>query len=227
VSAGRSGTDASASKYRLYSENGSPFSAPVRVAIYAKDLDFEIVRPPGGLKSAAYHALNPTGTIPCLVRDDGFLLPESAAILEFLEDMFPARPLLPPEPELRGRVRLLQRIGELGVTVQTVDLARLAQAPKRDDQAIGDRLTKLVRALASLDAFMEGPDFAVGRTFTLADCQLGPSLFNVPIVSAQLGLGNLLAAYPKAAAYHQAVLSVPPVRRVLLEMQSASQDEVP
>jgi glutathione S-transferase len=209
-----------ASTYRLYSENGSPFSAPVRVAIYAKELDFEIVSPPGGVKSAAYHALNPTGTIPCLVREDGFLLPESAAILEFLEDKFPARPLLPSEPELRGRVRLLQRIGELGVTTQTVELLRLARDPKRDEQTVGHHLTKLVRALASLEVFMDGPEFAIGRAFSLADCQLGPALFNVPIVFSLLGLGNLLTAYPKAAAYHQIALSVPSIRRVLLEMQS-------
>ena len=98
---------------RLYSENNSPFSAPVRIAIYAKALDIEIVAPPGGLRSAQYHTINPLGTIPCLMLDDGTRLPESAAIMEYLEEKFPDPPLLPVTPEARAQVRLLQRIGEL------------------------------------------------------------------------------------------------------------------
>ena len=47
---------------RLYSEHNSPFSAPVRVAIYAKGLEIEIEPPPGGLLSARFHAINPLGT---------------------------------------------------------------------------------------------------------------------------------------------------------------------
>ena len=54
---------------RLYSEHNSPFSAPVRVAIYAKGLGIEIEPPPGGLLSARFHAINPLGTIPCLMLD--------------------------------------------------------------------------------------------------------------------------------------------------------------
>ena len=63
---------------RLYSENSSPFSAPVRVAIYAKGLEIEIEPPPGGLLSAKFHAINPLGTIPCLILESGVPLPESA-----------------------------------------------------------------------------------------------------------------------------------------------------
>ena len=70
---------------KLYSEDSSPFSAPVRIAIYAKSLDIEIAPPPGGLLSARFNAVNPLGTIPCLILDDGAPLPESAAIMEYLE----------------------------------------------------------------------------------------------------------------------------------------------
>ena len=47
---------------KLYSEDSSPFSAPVRVAIYAKGLNIAIEPPPGGLLSAKFHAINPVGT---------------------------------------------------------------------------------------------------------------------------------------------------------------------
>jgi glutathione S-transferase len=98
---------------KLYSEDSSPFSAPVRVAVYAKELNIDIEPPPGGLLSAKFHAINPVGTIPCLILDDGTALPESAAIMEYLEDKFPEPPLRPASPEATARVRLLQRIGEL------------------------------------------------------------------------------------------------------------------
>jgi glutathione S-transferase len=87
---------------RLYSENNSPFSAPVRVSIYAKGLEIEIEPPPGGLLSARFHAINPLGTIPCLMLDSGEPLPESAAILEYLEDKFPNPPLRPEGAEARA-----------------------------------------------------------------------------------------------------------------------------
>jgi hypothetical protein len=110
---------------RLYSENSSPFSAPVRLAIYAKGLDIDIEPPPGGLLSAKFHAINPLGTIPCLMLENGAPLPESVAILEYIEDKFPHPPLRPERPEARAHVRLLQRIGELQITTPLVELARL------------------------------------------------------------------------------------------------------
>ena len=86
----------------LYSEPTSPYSAVVRVAVYAKQLAIEIVAPPGGLKSDEYRALSGTGTVPCLKLDDGSALPESTVILAYLDDKFPERPLLPAGAEARA-----------------------------------------------------------------------------------------------------------------------------
>ena len=145
---------------RLYSENSSPFSAPVRVALYAKTLDIEIVAPPGGLRSAQYHAINPLGTIPCLIFDDGTRLPESSAIMEYLEEKFPTPALLPKNPEARAQVRLLQRIGELHIMTNTVELSQAA--PNSEESA--NRLTRLVRGLSALQGLLRGESFAAGAT---------------------------------------------------------------
>jgi hypothetical protein len=75
----KSPTPAARTIMKLYSENSSPFSAPGRIAIYAKGLTIEIEPPPGGLLSAKFHAINSLGTIPCLILEDGSPLPESAA----------------------------------------------------------------------------------------------------------------------------------------------------
>jgi glutathione S-transferase len=205
----------------LYSENGSPFSAPVRIAVYAKKLDIEIRPPPGGLKSSAFHAINPVGTIPCLVRSDGFTLPESSAILEYLDECFPTPPLLPPDPDSRARVRMLQRIAQLGIMNSCVDLLQAADTEARDSRLVSNHLTRLVRSMASLQLFLTDAKFAVGQTFTLADCQIAPALFGVPKAAGAFGTRNLIEAYPEVAHYYASCREHPAVRRVLGEMREA------
>ncbi len=205
---------------RLYSENYSPFSAPVRIAIYAKALDIEIVAPPGGLRSAQYHMINPLGTIPCLMLDNGARLPESSAIMEYLEEKFPDPPLLPASPEARAQVRMLQRVGELHITTQTVELAQRPGAIAGDETA-ANRLTKIVRGLAALQNVLAGDDFAAGPNLTLADCQLAPALFRVPRVVGAFMDRDLIGAYPKVARYIETSRRHQAVARVLDEMGAA------
>jgi glutathione S-transferase len=205
---------------RLYSEHSSPFSAPVRVAIYAKGLEIEIEPPPGGLLSARFHAINPLGTIPCLMLEDGVPLPESAAILEYLEDKFPHPPLRPEGAEARAHVRLLQRIGELQITTPLVELARL-DGHATSDPTFSTWLTRLIRGLSSLQIYLKEDGLAAGPHLTLADCQLAPALFLLPKVAQQIGKPHLLAAYPTVLRYVEAIGNHAAVRRVLDEMAPA------
>jgi glutathione S-transferase len=205
---------------RLYSENSSPFSAPVRVAIYAKGLDIHIEPPPGGLLSAKFHAINPLGTIPCLILESGVPLPESAAILEYLEDKFPHPPLRPEGAEARAHVRLMQRIGELQITTPLVELARL-DGHATSDPTFSTWLTRLIRGLSSLQIYLRNEGLAAGPDLTLADCQLAPALFLLPKVARQIGKPNLLAAYPPLLRYVEEVGAHSAVRRVLDEMAPA------
>jgi maleylacetoacetate isomerase len=54
-----------------------------------------------------YLALNPHGLVPALVTDDGAVLAQSLAIVEYLEETHPSPPLLPPDPAARARVRAI------------------------------------------------------------------------------------------------------------------------
>ncbi len=202
---------------RLYSKNSSPFSAPVRVVIYAKNLDIEIVTPPGGVRSTQYHAINPLGTIPCLILEDGARLPESSAIMEYLEEKFPTPPLLPGNPEARAQIRMLQRIGELHLTAQMVAL-KIAPA-QSEESAV--RLTRLVRGLSALQNILSGENFAAGPELTLADCQLAPALFRVPRIVEPLMHRDLIGAYPAVARYVETSRTHPAIARVLDEMAAA------
>jgi glutathione S-transferase len=211
---------------KLYSEDSSPFSAPVRLAIYAKTLNIDIEPPPGGLLSTKFHAINPLGTIPCLILENGTSLPESAAIMEYLEDKFPEPPLRPAEPEAKARVRLLQRIGELQIMTPLVELSRQAD-PARRDPSSAVWLTRLVRGLSSVQIYVGDEHFAAGSQLTLADCELAPALFMLPKIAAAYGKPELLKAYPPIGLYVASSGRHPAIRRVLAEMAPTWKLRVP
>ena len=91
----------------LYHHGSSACAAKVRFALAEKQLDWhshyvDILK--GEQFSAAFLALNPKAVVPVLV-DDGFVVPESTIICEYLEDRFPAHPLHPADACARARVR--------------------------------------------------------------------------------------------------------------------------
>lgn len=86
-----------------------------RVTIYLaeKDLDLELVEvdlASGEHKTAAFRAKNPAGLIPVLELDDGSYIPESSAIVEYLEEIHPEPSMIGDTPEVRGKVRAVERI---------------------------------------------------------------------------------------------------------------------
>jgi len=64
----------------------------------------------GKQRDAAFAKINPMKALPALIEDDGTVLFESLAILEYLDETHPNPPLLPKEPKARARVRGLAQI---------------------------------------------------------------------------------------------------------------------
>ena len=121
----------------LYGSPLSTYTAKVRLALNWRGLAFEEREPEGGYKSAAWSARVAMGTIPALDHD-GFLLAESEVILEYLEETFPDRPLLPAQPQARAVVRCLARLHDLHVEPQVRALFSLIKDPTQ-----GSRLQRL------------------------------------------------------------------------------------
>lgn len=93
---------------RLYTHPFSIVPWRVRIALHEKSVDYEMVetnlyseRP-----TAAFLELNPFAQIPVL-DDDGFVIAESIAILEYLEEKYPTPALLPDDLERRATIRKL------------------------------------------------------------------------------------------------------------------------
>lgn len=93
---------------KLYDYFRSSASYRVRIALNLKG-----VRPErlfvhlrrGAQRAEDFLALNPQGLVPALVLDDGRILTQSLAILEYLDETHPSPPLLPSGAEARARVR--------------------------------------------------------------------------------------------------------------------------
>ena len=205
---------------KLYDLDHSPFAARVRMAIDAKRLDIPPIAPPGGVRSAAFRAINPAGLVPALVLDDGTVLPESEAIVEYLEDRFPDRPLRPESPEDRARARLLARIADLHLAdplKQLFEVAKGIAPPARATDILG----AVAAALALIDRHLGGGSHAVGDTLSTADCALVPLLFFVARSAPLFPRAAPFAPHPKLAAYWQSIARDPVAARAIGAMEVA------
>ncbi|MEN6543510.1 glutathione S-transferase family protein [Parvibaculum sp.] len=206
---------------KLYNAQLSPFSARVRLAIYAKGLDVEIV---DGFSTPELEAeverLNPMHKVPTLVFD-GEALPESEVICEFLEDLGRGPSLRPTDPLEAARVRLLSRIGDLYVMEPMNNLFGQIN-PKGRDQALVDRmLTELRKGIGWLSFYLDGAPYAVGGKLSLADCTLAPMLFLYVEVGPMFGIADVFAIAPTLRSYYEGLKKDPHVARVLTELDVA------
>jgi glutathione S-transferase len=88
---------------KLYDAARCLYCAQVKIALAEKELEFERVEIDLRNRPDWLYELNPLGKVP--VVDDGFVLPESAVIMEYLEDEYPGNPLLPRDAKARAVTR--------------------------------------------------------------------------------------------------------------------------
>jgi glutathione S-transferase len=126
---------------RLYDAARCPYCARVRIALAEKGIDYEQIEIDLGNRPQWLYDLNPTGKVPVL--DDGFILPESAVIMEYLDERYPQPALLPSDPAARAesRVRVFRfddLLGDDYYAYRRGDANLLAQ--RLEDLELGDDL---------------------------------------------------------------------------------------
>ena len=158
---------------------------------------------------------NPRGTLPVLELDDGTCLTESLAIIEYLEELSPAAPMIGSEPVVRARVRELERIADLGVLIAAARAVHATKSPLGlpPSPEIAESSSATLRSTCeTFDRVLEdGRPFLGGDTVTVADCTLAAGLQfarfgGLPLPPELEHLGRWDAAY-RARPAARAVLS--------------------
>src|SRR6185503_12147147 len=96
---------------RFYASSLSPFVRKVRITLYEKGIDFDALEIERGAQRAELLRVNPRGEVPALVDGD-VVVTGSSTICDYVEERFPAPPLLPAEPAARARCRTLERVAD-------------------------------------------------------------------------------------------------------------------
>lgn len=95
---------------RLHNFFRSSTSTRLRAALNLKGMDYEYVAyalRKGEHRTAEFLSINPAGLVPALELENGTVLTQSLAIIEWLDETCPDPPLLPADPAARARVRSL------------------------------------------------------------------------------------------------------------------------
>ena len=164
---------------KLYDYPQSPNCRKVRLYLAEKRLSVPL-QPvnllTGEQRASDFLRRNPFGSVPILELDDGAVIPESLAIIEYFEELHPEPPLLGADPLTRALVRAWERRCELGVFLQATRrflhsspffAARVAQNP----QVVAEAGQVLRARLALLNAQLKDHEWVAGP-FSLADLTL-------------------------------------------------------
>ena len=189
----------------------------VRIALNLKNLPAEVIfvdLDANAHHADAYRKVNPQMALPSLVLDDGTVLFQSLAILEYLEETHPAPPLLPADPAGRARVRALAlMVACEGHPLLVPRVRRYLdhELNLRDTQQAAWRRHWIVETLAALEGHLADNKatgrFCHGDTPTLADiCMVGH-------VSVAVMQQIDLAPYPTVKRIFETAMALPEFSR--------------
>lgn len=154
---------------------------------------------------ADYYRINPRGHVPALELDNGTLLREGAAIVQFLADRAPASRLAPP-PGTFERMQLQEWLSYIGTELHKQFYWLFHPAPEETRQA---QRAKIAKALEQLDQRLSQSEYLTGNRFSVADAYA----FTVVNWCSMVKID--LAPYPSVQRFMARVSDRPKVQEAL------------
>jgi glutathione S-transferase len=189
------------------------------IALYENGTPFEpvIVDLGDGASRAAFLKVSPTGKMPAL-RDDARdrTVLESTIVVEYLAAHYPGPvELVPADIDLALQIRQADRFYDFHMQhpMQKIVGDRLRPRDKTDPFGVEEARAQLRNSYAIIEAEMAGRIWAVGETFTMADCAASPALFYANKVEP---FGD---KFPVVKRYHDRLLARASFARVIEEAQ--------
>lgn len=194
---------------KLYSYWRSSSSWRVRIALNLKGLSYTYV--PVNLLEAeqcddAHVSRNPMGRVPVLELDDGTMLRESLAIIDYLDQTHPEPAFWPADPVDRARVTEMTQIINSGIQpLQNLAILVHLESQGVDRKAFGARYNQA--GLTALEAVAQSQrargDFMLGTTPTVADICLPPQLYSARRFEVDL------SAFPRLLEVEARIADIP------------------
>ncbi|ENX41188.1 maleylacetoacetate isomerase [Acinetobacter sp. NIPH 2100] len=205
---------------KLYSYFRSSAAYRVRIALNLKELAYEteavhLVK--NEQQQASYRALNPSQFVPTLIDQDQPLL-QSLSILEYLEERYPTKPLLPKDLIERAKVRAFAQ--SIACDIHPLNNLRVLKYLQRD-LAVSDEQKNtwyqhwILEGFHSLEMQLQHSNgqFCFGTQATFADCCLIPQVYNAKRFKIDL------SAFPKIESIYQYCLTLPAFLNATPEQQ--------
>lgn len=207
---------------QLYNFFRSGTSHRLRIALNLKGLSYDyrpISLPREEHLRSDFRALNPQALVPALLTDEGEVLTQTPAILEWLEELYPEPPLLPADSAGRARVRALAAV--VGCDIHPLNNRRVLEQLRRDAAYDEERIRAwcamwIRPGFDAIEAILEcGPvgRFCHGEAPTMADVYL------VPQVESARRFGVALDRWPNISAVDQACADLDAFRRAAPAVQ--------
>ena len=172
---------------KLHHHPLSTYSRRVRMALIEKGLEAELIEldmARGAHREPGYLALNPYGRVPTL-EDDGLVLYESTAILEYLEATHPSPPLVPADARGRALVAMHVKLCDIQLARQTgiiIFPKRFLPKERWDQAAMGQAKKEIEKHLGILEQQLRGKQYLAADRFGLVEVCYAPFVEFLPLM---------------------------------------------
>lgn len=197
----------------LYASAESLYACKVRLALRAKGVAYE-QRP----RPADYERIVPARTIPA-IDDHGFVLAESEAILEYLEETRPTPAMLPGDARARAVQRMLGRFHD--TRLEPALRLTFPLVGRTGRKALAEPAAQISARLAQLAAMNRPAPLHGGASLGLADCGFAPCFAWIEALSEAFGF--CVDWPPGLRPYRAALSDAPPVAAEMVDYRPAMQ----